>query len=86
MSVLSGAAVYTFIFQTCKELGLNTRGVPRGLCLLFYGTSGTGKTMTANAVASHLGKKVLLVTVSALVERDFTKVCRAVHIFVCEWW
>ena len=60
--------------QTCKDLGLNTRGVPRGLCLLFYGPSGTGKTMTANAVANHLGKKVLLVTVSALVEKDFSKV------------
>lgn len=29
--------------------------------------------MTANAVANHLGKKVLLVTVSALVEKDFSK-------------
>ena len=30
--------------------------------------------MTANAVASYLGKKVLLVTVSALMERELTKV------------
>lgn len=30
-----------------------------GCILLFYGKSGTGKTMTAQAVAHHLGKKVL---------------------------
>lgn len=30
--------------------------------------------MTANAVANHLQKKVLLVTVSVLVEKDLTKV------------
>ena len=33
-----------------------------------------GKTMTANAVAHCLSKKVLLVTVSALTDRDVTKV------------
>jgi SpoVK/Ycf46/Vps4 family AAA+-type ATPase len=33
----------------------------RGMALLFYGSSGTGKTMTANALATKLGKKVLLI-------------------------
>jgi len=28
--------------------------------MLFHGMSGTGKTMMANALANHLGKKVLL--------------------------
>ena len=33
-----------------------------------------GKTMTANAVANHLKKKLLLVTVSLLTESQITKV------------
>ena len=33
-----------------------------------------GKTMTANAVANYLKKKILLVTVSVMMERDLTKV------------
>ena len=36
-----------------------------GLILLFYGESGTGKTMTANALANHLNKRLLLVGPSA---------------------
>eukprot|EP01065_Artemidia_motanka_P012879 TRINITY_DN17102_c0_g2_i1.p1 TRINITY_DN17102_c0_g2~~TRINITY_DN17102_c0_g2_i1.p1 ORF type:complete len:1017 (+),score=196.23 TRINITY_DN17102_c0_g2_i1:457-3051(+) len=34
----------------------------RGIVLLFHGLPGTGKTMMANALANHLGKKLLLVT------------------------
>ncbi|MCR4317406.1 MAG: ATP-binding protein [Planctomycetes bacterium] len=32
-----------------------------GIVLLFYGPSGTGKTLMANAIASKLGKKILLI-------------------------
>ena len=32
-----------------------------GMVLLFYGASGTGKTMMANAIAARLKKKVLLI-------------------------
>lgn len=32
-----------------------------GLVLLFHGESGTGKTMTANALANHLHKRLLVV-------------------------
>uniref|UniRef100_A0A0G4HU76 AAA+ ATPase domain-containing protein n=1 Tax=Chromera velia CCMP2878 TaxID=1169474 RepID=A0A0G4HU76_9ALVE len=32
-----------------------------GMTLLFWGPSGTGKTMLANALASRLGKKILLI-------------------------
>ena len=35
--------------------------------------------MTANAVANYLHKKVLLVTVSVLLEKDLTKVSQALH-------
>ncbi|CCI46755.1 unnamed protein product [Albugo candida] len=37
-----------------------------GLVLLLCGASGTGKTMTVNAVAQHLGKRVLLVDFPSL--------------------
>ncbi|KAG5485556.1 hypothetical protein LSCM1_07644 [Leishmania martiniquensis] len=64
--VLSTIEHYS-LFEQCKKgsgfgAGLGTgRG---GLVMLFHGPSGTGKTMLANAVAHHLGKKILLVSVS----------------------
>lgn len=36
------------------------------MLLLFFGKSGTGKTLMANAVAKHLGKRILLVNYPSL--------------------
>ena len=52
---------------------LHTSGMPD----MYQNTmhiSCVGKTMTANAVANYLKKKILLVTVSVMMERDLTKV------------
>lgn len=46
------------------------RTYTRGLVLLFSGPSGTGKTLTANALASHLGMKVLLVNFNTVLETE----------------
>ncbi|KAL3158741.1 hypothetical protein ABBQ32_011470 [Trebouxia sp. C0010 RCD-2024] len=50
-----------------KTLGLDkTVGGTGGLVLLFHGASGVGKTMMANAVAKHVGRKVLLINFPSL--------------------
>lgn len=36
------------------------------MLLLFFGKSGTGKTLMANAVSNHLGKRILLVNYPSL--------------------
>jgi SpoVK/Ycf46/Vps4 family AAA+-type ATPase len=38
----------------------------KGLVMLFYGASGTGKTMMANALANHMGRRLMLVNFSLL--------------------
>lgn len=40
----------------------------RGMLMLFHGAPGTGKTMTAHAVAKHLGRRVLNVDIPTFVE------------------
>lgn len=40
----------------------------RGALMLFHGPSGTGKTLTAHAVAQHLGRKVLNVDIPTFIE------------------
>jgi SpoVK/Ycf46/Vps4 family AAA+-type ATPase len=41
----------------------------RGTVMLFSGPSGTGKTLTARAVANHLGQRLLSVDLARLMER-----------------
>ena len=40
----------------------------RGIFMLFHGASGTGKTMTAHAIADHLGKKLLCVDIPTFIQ------------------
>ncbi|KAG2434073.1 hypothetical protein HXX76_007801 [Chlamydomonas incerta] len=47
-----------------------------GLVLLFHGASGVGKTMMANAVAHHVGKKVLLINFPSLGQNQAGEVVR----------
>jgi SpoVK/Ycf46/Vps4 family AAA+-type ATPase len=56
----------TFV-QASRNLELNKKmSYGRGMVLLFYGPSGTGKTMMANALAALIGKKVLMINFPAL--------------------
>jgi len=41
----------------------------RGVLMLFYGKPGTGKTMTAHAIASRMGKRILNVDIPTFLEK-----------------
>jgi SpoVK/Ycf46/Vps4 family AAA+-type ATPase len=52
-----------------KEWGFEERiQYGTGALMLFHGPPGTGKTMTAHAIAAHLGKKILNVDVPTFIE------------------
>ena len=55
---------------TASVLLLGQVSYGTGLVMLFWGESGTGKTMTANAVANHLHKRLLVITVSTVGRLD----------------
>ena len=49
---------WTNVTQSAEVACPAATGGGNGLCLLFHGPSGVGKTMMANACASHVKKKV----------------------------
>mmetsp|Transcript_55125 Transcript_55125/g.109460 ORF Transcript_55125/g.109460 Transcript_55125/m.109460 type:complete len:1218 (-) Transcript_55125:466-4119(-) len=65
--VLDTVKHFDIFMQTSRNLDLHKRlTYGRGMVLLFYGPSGTGKTMMANALAALIGKKVLMINFPAL--------------------
>eukprot|EP00041_Stephanoeca_diplocostata_P038019 m.1469259 g.1469259 ORF g.1469259 m.1469259 type:complete len:1133 (-) comp25141_c0_seq3:2-3400(-) len=71
------AAVQSFQLLKVYQRKHHTPGIlqvgrtyTRGLVLLFSGPSGTGKTLTANALASHLDMKVLLVNFNTVLQTE----------------
>lgn len=66
-TILQTVESYEAFRKYRKKSGLEeTMSYGAGLVLLLCGASGTGKTMTVNAVAHHLGKRVLLVDFPSL--------------------
>ncbi|KAI9909274.1 hypothetical protein PsorP6_014932 [Peronosclerospora sorghi] len=67
-TILETVESYECFRRYRKKSGLEQSGMAygAGLVLLFCGASGTGKTMTVNAVAHHLKKRVLLVDFPSL--------------------
>lgn len=63
--ILDALSSFEFNDKLFKEWNLaSVIKKPMSLCMNFYGEPGTGKTMVANAVASHLGHKVIRVEYS----------------------
>jgi SpoVK/Ycf46/Vps4 family AAA+-type ATPase len=67
-TILETVESYESFRKYRKKCGLEQAGMAygAGLVLLLCGASGTGKTMTVNAVAHHLKKRVLLVDFPSL--------------------
>lgn len=68
--ILSQCSAYDAFQEYRVQVGLENQLVyGNSLVILLCGKSGTGKTMTVNAVANELGKKVLMVDFNSLLNK-----------------
>lgn len=66
--VLAVVEHHARFLEVRKSWGVDERiRYGRGILMLFHGRPGTGKTMTAHAIAEHLGKRVLNVNIPTFV-------------------
>lgn len=71
--VLRQAENFELFRKLRKDVGLDDIvRYGKGLTMLFHGRSGTGKTMLANAIANHLGRKLLVVDFASLNNSKFS--------------
>jgi SpoVK/Ycf46/Vps4 family AAA+-type ATPase len=67
--ILSVVEHHDLYLQKRKDWGFDEAiRYGRGALMLFHGPSGTGKTMTAHAIAQHLGRRVLNVDIPTFLE------------------
>lgn len=72
----------SFLFNNEQGHGLSDAfGYGAGLTCLFYGLSGTGKTMLAHGLANHLGCQLFSVNIGALQHADISFEEAMQHIF-----
>lgn len=66
-TILTALAMSKYKEKLFKEWGIKgDKGEGRSVCLNFWGPPGTGKSITAEAIASYLNKKLLIVNYSEL--------------------
>eukprot|EP01119_Soliformovum_irregulare_P013105 TRINITY_DN3458_c0_g1_i2.p1 TRINITY_DN3458_c0_g1~~TRINITY_DN3458_c0_g1_i2.p1 ORF type:complete len:1117 (-),score=384.81 TRINITY_DN3458_c0_g1_i2:209-3559(-) len=71
LDTISNFGTFKKVFN---EIGLEEQlSYGTGICFLFFGPSGTGKTMTAHGIANELHKKLLMVNISALGDSTLSK-------------
>lgn len=71
MDTIKNFDVFKKVVKECGYEEKLTYGY--GICMLFFGASGTGKTLTAHGIAHELGKRLLLVSIPALGDTNLTK-------------
>lgn len=65
--IMTTVANFEGFKKAMKRTGFDdTMSYGSGIVLLFFGASGTGKTMMANAIANHVNKRILLINFPSL--------------------
>ncbi|HPM03260.1 MAG TPA: ATP-binding protein, partial [Candidatus Cloacimonadota bacterium] len=79
--IMQAISNYEIYAEKITQANIDRRNAPLthpGLVMLFYGPSGTGKTMMANAIANQMNKKLLLVNMPSRYVRDLEKTIRVI--------